>query len=413
MPGGRSNPGESLVGPGDRGPLCRLEHEPDGEEVGAEGPNRGFVRAAVERGEPGLGIVVVENLGPGVSLRAGQADPHVGVRLEVVHVPGAAAEDSAITQPVSPSIFMPTTLIRRLPLCRPTVSTSTNPGTRPHHTANLRRRVDQVALHGSDPCALLRLCVVGHAEALSYWWSVRCATPRLSTTQGSSPMSSPWAAVSVGQRTTLTRSIRWPPITASLFIALDGVVDPASATGTSRTSTRRWARPSASTHDADVMLFGRVTYDSFAGAWPEREAAGGRTRSFAKQLGDMRKIVASRSPLHVHLAQLRAARKAISSRRSTALKHDPPIRRIALSGSVSVVRQLLDAGLLDELHLFVHPATAGSGLRLFEDGATAAPPRAAARRRRSGRACVHLVYAPDPNPPTGSYEEAKETLPQE
>jgi hypothetical protein len=26
---------------------------------------------------------------------------------------------------------------------------------------------------------------------------------------------------------------------------------------------------------------------------------------------------------------------------------------------------------------------------------------------------VYLVYAPDPNPPTGSYDEAKETLPQE
>jgi dihydrofolate reductase len=52
----------------------------------------------------------------------------------------------------------------------------------------------------------------------------------------------------------------------------------------------------------------------------------------------------------------------------TALKNEPAIRRIALSGSVSVVRQLLDAGLIDELHLFVHPATAGSGLRLFEEG---------------------------------------------
>jgi hypothetical protein len=26
---------------------------------------------------------------------------------------------------------------------------------------------------------------------------------------------------------------------------------------------------------------------------------------------------------------------------------------------------------------------------------------------------VHLVYEPDPNPPTGSYEEAKESLPVE
>ena len=79
---------------------------------------------------------------------------------------------------------------------------------------------------------------------------------------------------------------------------------------------------------------------------------------------------------------------------------------------MSVVRQLLDAGLLDELHLFVHPATAGSGLRLFEEGG---PPRHLAllssEAFRTG--VVHLTYAPDPNPPTGSYEEAKQSLPQE
>ena len=61
----------------------------------------------------------------------------------------------------------------------------------------------------------------------------------------------------------------------------------------------------------------------------------------------------------------------------TALKSDPSIRRIALSGSVSIVRQLLDAGLLDELHLFVHPATAGSGLRLFDEGGTGSTSQAA------------------------------------
>ena len=48
---------------------------------------------------------------------------------------------------------------------------------------------------------------------------------------------------------------------------------------------------------SDVLLIGRVTYDSFAGAWPDREAAGGEDASFAKQLGDMRKVVVSRQPL--------------------------------------------------------------------------------------------------------------------
>jgi hypothetical protein len=36
------------------------------------------------------------------------------------------------------------------------------------------------------------------------------------------------------------------------------------------------------------MLFGRVTYDSFAGAWPARESAGGEDADFAKKIGDVR-----------------------------------------------------------------------------------------------------------------------------
>jgi dihydrofolate reductase len=93
----------------------------------------------------------------------------------------------------------------------------------------------------------------------------------------------------------------------------------------------------------------------------------------------------------------------------TALKNDPAVRRIAISGSVSVVRQLLDAGLLDELHLFVHPATAGSGLKLFEDGGPARPLKLiSAQPFATG--VVYLVYGPDPDPPTGSYEEATQNL---
>ena len=79
---------------------------------------------------------------------------------------------------------------------------------------------------------------------------------------------------------------------------------------------------------------------------------------------------------------------------------------------MSVVRQLLDAGLLDELHLFVHPASAGSGLRLFEEGGPARHLKLiSAQPFETG--VVYLVYAPDPNPPTGSYDEAKESLPEE
>jgi dihydrofolate reductase len=52
-----------------------------------------------------------------------------------------------------------------------------------------------------------------------------------------------------------------------------------------------------------------------------------------------------------------------------ALKNGPGAD-IAMSGSVSVVRELLAAGLLDELHLLVHPIAVRKGMRLFGDGDT-------------------------------------------
>ena len=197
-------------------------------------------------------------------------------------------------------------------------------------------------------------------------------------------------------------------ITASLFAALDGVVDPMIGDWHFPYFNDEMGDAVGETHDTDVMLFGRVTYDSFAGAWPEREAAGGEDAEFAKRLGDVRKIVASRSDLDFTWRNSEQLQGDLVDA-VTALKADPSIGRIGLSGSVSVVRQLLDAELLDELHLFVHPATAGTGLRLFDDGA---PPRnlklLAATPFKTG--VVHLVYGPDPNPPTGGYDEAKQQL---
>ena len=197
-------------------------------------------------------------------------------------------------------------------------------------------------------------------------------------------------------------------ISASLFSALDGVVDPMVGDWHFPYFNDEMGEAVGGTHDADVMLFGRVTYDSFAGAWPEREAAGGEDAPFAKKLGDMRKIVASRRALELSWRNSEQLQGDLVDA-VTALKNDPTVDRIVLSGSVSVVRQLLDAGLLDELHLFVHPATAGSGLRLFDEGA---PPRflelISARPFETG--VVHLTYAPDPNPPTGGYDDAKRSL---
>ena len=59
-------------------------------------------------------------------------------------------------------------------------------------------------------------------------------------------------------------------IKASLFTALDGVVDPMVGDWHFPYFDDEMGQAVAGTHDADVMLFGGVSYDSFAGAWWRR-----------------------------------------------------------------------------------------------------------------------------------------------
>ncbi len=93
----------------------------------------------------------------------------------------------------------------------------------------------------------------------------------------------------------------------------------------------------------------------------------GRTPSAG--VGDARKVVASRGSVD------------LSWRNSEQLHGDliegvralesEPGGTIGMSGSVSIVRQLLEAGLLDDLHLFLQPdSPSAHGLRLFDEAAT-------------------------------------------
>ena len=82
-----------------------------------------------------------------------------------------------------------------------------------------------------------------------------------------------------------------------------------------------------------------------------------------------------------------------------------------MSGSVSVVRQLLAAGLIDELHLLVHPIAVRKGMRLFDEGASPVPLRLISSEAfKTG--VLNLVYGPAESTGDASYEDAKAQLPQ-
>jgi dihydrofolate reductase len=159
---------------------------------------------------------------------------------------------------------------------------------------------------------------------------------------------------------------------------------------------------------ADTVLFGRKTYDSFAGAWPEREAAGEEDAGFAKTLGDARKIVVSSQKLEFSWRNSEQLEGDLVEA-VTALKNEPG-RNIAMSGSVSVVRQLLAAGLVDELHLLVHPIAIRKGMRLFDEGEAPIPLRLISSETFA-TGVLNLRYGPAE---TGdvTYEDAAAHLPQ-
>ncbi len=195
-------------------------------------------------------------------------------------------------------------------------------------------------------------------------------------------------------------------IIAGLFISLDGVVEAPDQWHFPYFNDEMGGAVGASLGSADTMLFGRKTYDSFAGAWPEREAAGGEDAPFAKLLGDARKIVVSNQRLELGWRNSEQLEGDFVEA-VTALKNEPG-GTIAMSGSVSVIRQLLDAGLLDELHLLLHPIAVRKGMRLFDEGDASIPLRLISSETfQTG--VLNLVYAPA-ELTTATYDDAKQHL---
>jgi dihydrofolate reductase len=198
-------------------------------------------------------------------------------------------------------------------------------------------------------------------------------------------------------------------ITAGLFISLDGVVDNPQDWHFPYFNGEMGAAVSATLGAADTVLLGRKTYDSFAGAWPERETAGGDDAGMAKALGDARKIVASN---HQQLQFTWRNSEQLTGdlvEAVTALKNEPGDTNIAMSGSVSIVRQLLAAGVLDELHLLVHPIAVRTGMRLFDEGERPIPlTLISSEAFKTG--VLNLVYGPADSIGHATYEDAKTHL---
>jgi dihydrofolate reductase len=181
-------------------------------------------------------------------------------------------------------------------------------------------------------------------------------------------------------------------IIANLFISLDGVVEEPGNWHFPYFNDEMGAAVDAVLGSTDTLLLGRKTYEDHAGAWPQLEEAGGEDAEFAKLLGDARKIVVSHQRPELTWRNSEQLRGDLVEG-VTALKNEPGEGHIAISGSISVVRQLLAAGLLDELRLLVHPIAVRKGMRLFDDGERPIPLRLLSSQAFS-TGVLSLVYGP-------------------
>jgi len=116
------------------------------------------------------------------------------------------------------------------------------------------------------------------------------------------------------------------------------------------------------------LLLGRRTYDIFAAYWPNIQADSTH-HTIADLFNAVPKHVATHCADSLAWHNSHALEGNLVDAINALKRQDGP--RLLTQGSGDLVRQLLAAGLVDELRLMIHPILLGRGKRLFDDNAQA------------------------------------------
>jgi len=154
-------------------------------------------------------------------------------------------------------------------------------------------------------------------------------------------------------------------LVVSEFVTLDGVMEapggepghPHSGWVSDFMSAEEGKFKLDETLAADALLLGRVTYESFASAWPAR------TGEFADKMNSMPKFVVSTTlqDLAWSNAELLVGDVPDAVAKLKRQEGGP----ILVAGSRTLVHTLMGHDLVDEYRLMIFPVVLGSGRRLF------------------------------------------------
>lgn len=111
--------------------------------------------------------------------------------------------------------------------------------------------------------------------------------------------------------------------------------------------------------EADSLLIGRVTYESFAGAWPTYEGP------FADKMNAMPKHVVSSTLTNPEWNNTTVISGDIFGQIAELKAGDGG--PIVVTGSKTLVHSLFERGLVDELRMMIFPVILGSGYKLFPE----------------------------------------------
>jgi dihydrofolate reductase len=153
---------------------------------------------------------------------------------------------------------------------------------------------------------------------------------------------------------------------AGLFYSIDGVAEAPNQFQFDSFDDELGAAMGGIMEEVDTVVMGRVGYSEWAGYWPNAP----QDQDFGGFINNVPKFVASKTlsaPLAWNNSNL------IEGDFDAFLRDlkSQPGGTISLMAGMTLVRQTLLSGLLDELHLIVHPVISGKGRHLFlPDGPT-------------------------------------------
>src|SRR3954463_12396201 len=111
---------------------------------------------------------------------------------------------------------------------------------------------------------------------------------------------------------------------------------------------------------ADALLIGKRTYESFAGAWPEREG------EFADKFNTMPKFVVSTTLGEAEWNNTTVLDSGDATAQVRRLKEEFD-GQLQVPGSHRLVQELIESDLVDQINLMVFPVILGTGKKAFEE----------------------------------------------